>query len=100
MSLQPKLYYEAPEETARIARAALPQGTSCISMMRLARSFRTRISFRSFHLRGNRLPPLFDWRSPRSCSSSKVCRIAGLPMLCVLARRATRIDPLVALRHD
>jgi transposase len=30
MSLQPKPCYEAPEETARIARAALPQGTLCI----------------------------------------------------------------------
>jgi hypothetical protein len=30
MSLQPKLCYEAPEETARIARSALPQGTLCI----------------------------------------------------------------------
>ena len=30
MSLQPKLCYEAPEETARIARAALPQGTLSI----------------------------------------------------------------------
>src|SRR5215471_15593019 len=29
MSLQPKPRYEAPEETARVARAALPQGTLC-----------------------------------------------------------------------
>jgi hypothetical protein len=29
MSLQPKLCYEAPEETARVARAAFPQGTLC-----------------------------------------------------------------------
>jgi transposase len=27
MSLQPKLGYEVPEETARVARAAFPQGT-------------------------------------------------------------------------
>jgi transposase len=29
MSLQPKPCYEAPEETARVARAAFPQGTLC-----------------------------------------------------------------------
>jgi len=29
MSLQPKPCYEAPEETARVARAACPQGTLC-----------------------------------------------------------------------
>jgi transposase len=29
MSLQPKPCYEAPEETARVAHAALPQGTLC-----------------------------------------------------------------------
>src|SRR5919108_3597937 len=29
MSLQPKSCYEAPEETARVARVAFPQGTLC-----------------------------------------------------------------------
>jgi hypothetical protein len=29
MSLQPKPCYEVPEETARVVRAAFPQGTLC-----------------------------------------------------------------------
>jgi transposase len=32
MSLQPKPFYEVPEETARVAHAAFPQGTLCTSI--------------------------------------------------------------------
>src|SRR5215510_933879 len=46
------------------------------SMMRSVRSFKTKISSRSFRLRDNRLKPPFGWRSPRSCSLSNVYRIA------------------------
>ena len=75
MSLQPKLYYEAPEETARIARAALPQGTLCIRIYdALGAIFQDADIISIFPPQG---------------------RPAETPM-----RRATRIDPLVALRHD
>ncbi|WP_295584127.1 hypothetical protein [uncultured Lamprocystis sp.] len=32
MSLQPRLAFEIPEETRRVARAAFPHGTFCLAM--------------------------------------------------------------------
>jgi transposase len=86
MSLQPKPCYEAPEETVRVARAAFPQGTLCTRIYdALGTIFQDADFVPIFPPQGNRLKLPFGWRSPRSCSSSNVYRIAPPLTPCVLA---------------